>query len=171
MNEKKSISIEKLEYPDELEKLLNVPEIIDVLEKEFDLFLEKEKGEAETKENPELRLLRLIKLFIYKNRERVSNLTKGSSLQGFDCLTLAIITCLLANRKGYKLKIGRPDKILRYFHAVVIEGNGKMFQIAGRNVTYKNIKTLSAKEVSIRLKATKPLVNMANSIRGIKTYS
>ena len=109
--------IEILAYPDELEKTLGVSEIINTLEKNFNSFLQEEESTKETEniKDPELKILRLIKLYIGKDRENIKNITKGSSLYGFDCLTLAILICLLANRKGYKVKIGRPDKISRYF--------------------------------------------------------
>lgn len=178
--ERQTNEIEQLAYPDELEKLLGVSEIVNKLEADFDLFVKEKEEEWEMrrenredkinerlneddKEDPELRTLRLIKAFMAKKKDGINRITEESPLKGYDCLTMSIITCLLANRKGYQVKIGRPDKFSRFFHALIVRGSGSMFKIAGRSRNYE-VKVMDTSDVSRRLKTTKPLVNIVNSV-------
>lgn len=151
----------KESYSAELEKMLGVGDVVDQLENEFDIFLQERN-----KFNPsnELDMLRTIKLFIYKEREKVQAITLGSILSEFDCLTLSIIACLIAHRKGYDTKIGRPDKISRYFHSLIIKKDGEMFKIAGRNRNY-GVKEMSTDDVITRLKKIGPAINAVNKIK------
>ncbi len=155
---------EKISYSEELEKTLAVKEIVDEIEKEFDIFLKKKKEENIEIKN-EIDALRLIKLFImnYDEQKKIKSITSKSILSGVDCLTLSIITCLLAKRKGYNTKIGRPDKITRYFHSLIIRPNGEMFKVAGKSRNYK-VKEMEINDVISRLKTIKSVINKIDSI-------
>ena len=153
---------EKISYSDELEKTLAVKEIVDELEKELDIFLQhKDKGGAIKNE---LDTLRLIKLFIYREQDKIMATTSQSTLSGFDCLTLSIITCLLAKRKGYDVKIGRPDKISRYFHSLIIKQDGEMFKVTGKNRKYDVIE-MKINDVVARLKSFKSIIDIVDSAK------
>lgn len=160
-------AVKSKEYQVGLEGALGASEIINKLEAGFGAFLDSEESIAsvDEAEDPELRLLRLLKSYIGKDRERVKKITEGSSLYGFDCLTLSILICLLAHRKGYKVTIGRPKKLTRYLHALIVRSNGEMFKVAGRTTDY-DIKEMSVSDVMLRLRATKPILKFANAVRG-----
>lgn len=153
---------EKMSYPDELESRLEVKEIIDELENEFDIFLQQNNKEIKSEHDA----LRLIKIFIYRDyglQERIKSITAESILSGVDCLTLSIITCLLAKRKGYDVKIGHPDRITRYLHSLIIRQNGEMFKIAGKSRNYKVVE-MKTEEVIDRLKKIKPVMDAIDSV-------
>lgn len=152
---------EKISYPEELEKTLEAKGLIDLLENDFNKYLQEESG---IEIRSELTVLKLIKLYIYKNREKIKSITEGSVLSGFDCLTLSIITCLLANRKGYQIKIGRPDKIIKHFHSLLVRSNGEMFKIAGKDTNY-SAKVMEAGDIIDRLKYIKPIINTVDLIK------
>lgn len=151
---------EKISYSENLEKTLEIGDVANELEKEFDIFLQNNKFDLKN----ELGALRAIKLFIYREEEKVRAITSQSVLSGFDCLTLSIITCLIANRKGYNVKIGRPDKISRYFHSLIIKQDGEMFKIAGRNRNYP-VKEMKVDEVIARLKSFSPVINAVDAAK------
>lgn len=150
---------EKIPYSEELEKILNAKATVDKLEKEFNTFLHKKGKNILIKR--ELNTLRLIKLFIYKEQDKIKTITSQSILSGFDCMTLSIIVCLLAKRKGCNIKIGRPDKISRYFHSLIIRQDGEMFKIAGKNRNY-HVKEMKIDDVIARLKILKPIIDIVN---------
>jgi len=151
---------EKESYPEELEKTLKINEVVNQLENEFDLFLQNNKLNPKN----ELDTLRAIKLFIYREQEKVRAITSESILSGFDCLTLSIITCLIAHRKGYDTKIGRPDKITRHFHSLIIKEDGEMFKVAGKNRNY-SVKEMRIDDVIARLKRIGPIINTVNNVK------
>lgn len=142
---------------------------MDELEKEFDVYLQEKNTEIKS----ELDALRFIKLFIYRDydgQEKIKSITSKSILSGVDCLTLSIITCLLAKRKGYDVKIGRPDKITRYFHSLIIRPNGEMFKAAGKNRNYQ-VKEMEINDVISRLKSIRPAINKIDSmVAPVKKY-
>lgn len=153
---------EKIAYPDELENKLEAKEAVDELENKFDIFLQQNNKEIKSEHDA----LRLIKLFIYRDhnsQERIKSIVSESILSGADCLTLSIITCLLAKRKGYDVKIGHPDKISRYFHSLIIRQNGEMFKVAGKSRDY-GVVEMKTEEVVNRLKKIKPVMEAIDSI-------
>lgn len=158
------LSQEKIPYSEELEKILNTKATIDKLEKEFNAFLHKKGKSILIKK--ELNTLRLIKLFIHREQDKIRTITSRSILSGFDCMTLSIITCLLAKRKGCDVKIGRPDKVSRYFHSLIIKQNGEIFKIAGKNRNY-HIKEIEIDNVIARLKTLKPIIDIVDSVKNI----
>jgi len=85
-------------------------------------------------------------------------------LRNSDCITLSIMACLLAKRKGYNTKIAFPKQIYRSLHALLIQNDGTMFQIAGR---YRNYVTqiLEPEQVVSRLKLIKPIFDIAGKLR------
>lgn len=151
---------EEISYSEELELSLEIGTVVDQLVTEFDGFLERNNL---TPTN-ELGMLRAIKIFIYREEKRVREITTESIISGFDCLTLSIITCLIAHRKGYNTTIGRPDNITRYFHSLIIKQDGEMFKVAGRNRNYP-IKEMDAEDVIARLKAIGPVINTVDKIK------
>ena len=155
-------SQEKLSYSEELENTLGAREMIDNIEREFDIFLQDQNKEIESKN--ELAVLRLIKLFIYRKQDQLQSITSQSILSGFDCLTLSIITSLLAKRKGYDVKIGRPDKLSRYFHALIIKQDGEIFKVAGKNRKY-SAKEMKVDDVVSRLKSFNPIIGVIDSAK------
>ena len=130
-----------------------------VKEKEIE---RKSQGEELPKDS-ELSTLSLIKLFIAKNHEFMQEVTKDTAIYGFDCMSMSVTTCLLANRKGFKVKIGRPDKFSRYCHALILRGNGSVFKITGKRTDYE-VKEMYLKDVQNRIKYIKPVVNFVNSV-------
>lgn len=166
--------IEETKYADELEKTLGVSDIINQLEIEFNIFLQEEEKNKHIGFHPqdieekdsELKLLKFIKLFLHRKKDDIKNITQKSPLSNKDCLTLATIACLLANKKGYQVKIGRPDKLSRYFHALVVKKNGEMFKVTGHNRNY-DIKVMEVKEVLSRLKTMKPIMDFAASFKDL----
>jgi hypothetical protein len=65
------------------------------LETEFNIFIESNKIVM----NSELDVLRNIKIFLHRNKADLRQLRKNTILSNGDCLTLSIITCILAESK------------------------------------------------------------------------
>lgn len=154
------------DYSLNLENSLWLKEIINNLEKEFDIFLK----EIWKTLKCELDVLRTIKLFLHERKTTVLKITKNSIISESDCLTLSVITCLLSKRKWYEITIWRPDKINRYFHALIITNNWWIFKIAGKSKNY-NVKEMSVQDVINRLNFFSPIINRINITKDkIKEY-
>lgn len=148
-------------YPEVLERALDVSNIIDLLERQLDRFLDVRLISLKS----ELATLRAIKLFVHQEEKQIRAVTSKSIVSGFDCLTLSVIACLLAHRKGYDTKIGRPDVVTRYFHSLVLKSDGVLFKVAGRNRSYP-VKELSPHDVVRRLHTVGLVIRIADSLRG-----
>lgn len=153
-----------------LEDRLNVREIIDVLEKRFDSFgidyFNKYKNNTRN-------ILRIIKLFLYKEWGEYKELFKDSYLNSKDCLALTTIASMLAKRKGISTKVASPKKIFRFLHAMLLyqrEDKEEVFEIAAKYVD-KSYSILSAEEIKTRLYLTKPLFNILSLIPFYKSHA
>jgi hypothetical protein len=149
-------------YPEQLEGKLGLSQAIDQIEAEFDKY--KDGAQQENTRENELDTLRSIKVFLYRNKNKILEIIKDTQLPGFDCLSMSVITCILAYRKGYEVKIGRPDKLSRYLHALIIMKDGNMFKVAGKSRNYK-VESMTVEEVAKRLKYTGPFIRTINSIK------
>jgi len=146
-----------MNYSEDLEERLGVKLQMISFENTFD------QNYQLTNSSP-LDILRKIKVHLYKQDTHRRELFKGTYLNSTDCLTLAVLENLLADRKGLETVIARPDKISRYFHAVILYGpNNTIFKVSGRNRNY-DCKVLSPKEVENRLKYIRPVFNFVNTI-------
>lgn len=150
-----------MSYSCELEDKLKVKDFIDVLEQKFD------NSRYFKESRSSLNQLRSMKLFLYRDWSEWRLCSQGTLLDSTDCLTLSVITHLLASRKGIDTIVVRPKKISRYFHAMLSYdfGEGKnIFKIAGSNNKYGCV-PLKESQIQRRIKYTRPFVNFVNSIR------
>ena len=152
-----------MEYSVSLERRLKVKENIDRIESFFD----KRNNFFKNPRN----LLRNIKMFLHENEDEIKDINQNSKLNSTDCLTLAVIANLLANRKGVKSKIVRPNNLTHYLHAMLEysteENKSEIFKLTGRNKNYFSVIYLSPGDIERRLNYIRPVVNFVNYIRGI----
>lgn len=150
-----------MDYSSELEEKLNATCFIDRIEQEFNR--SRYSGNIKNPEN----LLRKIKLFLYRDWDMWRPLSKNTMLDSTDCLSLTIITHLLALRKGVYTTIVKPKNISRYFHAMLsYEHNGyeDIFKVAGRYRRYKCV-PMNITKIERRIRYIRPLVNLVNYFR------
>lgn len=147
------------DYADKIATSLEVNNFIDQLEKLFDDFIRARKH-PEKELRSEANVLSLIRCFFKKHEKEILVLRKETILCNSDCITLSIMACLLAKRKWYSVKIARPKALHRSLHALLIQTDGTMFQIAGRYRNYVT-KILEPEQVVSRLKFIKPLFDIA----------
>lgn len=147
-------------YPSTLEEELDLPFIMQKIEKIFNQFI---INKNESFKN-EIHTLSLIKAFLFEEQKEIQIITKGTQVQNFDCLTMSIITCILAHKKGYTTVIARPTLISRYFHTVILRSNGTIFKVAGKRTKY-NAKFLTVDEVTERLKHFNYIITPINRVR------
>lgn len=155
------------EYPSKLEKSLNLGSAIDGCKRLFDLFLIEHSVIIKT----ESKLLETIKIFLHRKKKVVRKLNSTNVLCNGDCLTLSIITCLLANKYGYYVTIGKPKPLFSYFHSMIITSEGKMFKVAGKKSNYK-FQRMEVNRVIWRFKLINPIITFANflkKLRGMKS--
>jgi hypothetical protein len=142
-----------------LEKQLGYKDRLDELEKKFDQFSLNYKPGQDY-----LVMLRRIKLFLGKRKRFRYNLLEGTKLRGSDCLTMAVLAATIANRKGYDVKIAKPDKLTKYCGAVLYygdDGEKRIFKVTGRDYKIGYV-PLNNKSIMRRLTFTKPLVDFIN---------
>ena len=112
--------------------------------------------------------LRRIRGFLSRKKNERRQLFQETRLSSTDCLTIAILANLLAARKGIQTRIARPDKLTKYFHAMLVYSeNGspeRVFNLSGRG-GYKQYVILTPREVETRLGYIKPVIDFANYIR------
>ena len=151
------------EYSSRLEKSLNLSSPIDGCKKLFDLFLIEQSIIIKT----EVKLLETIKLFLHRKKHIVRSLNSANTLRNGDCLTLSIITCLLASKYGYYVTIGKPKPMLSYFHSVIITSEGKMFKVAGKRSDYE-FHEMGVSRVIWRFQIIYPIITFANYIKKLR---
>lgn len=142
------------------EKVFNCEKQMDILEKQFDEFTNKNKYKS-TKNK-----LQNIKSFLYKQEKERLKIFKGTHLAYSDCFVLSTLTQMLAKRKGIELEIARPKKLTRAMHALLVyreNGKIKSFEIAGKRKNSK-IKILTEKNIRKKIKWTRPFVNPVRAL-------
>lgn len=149
-------------YGHVLEESLNVSAQIDEIEELFNIFLEESKYPIK-KPRDEAQMLSMVKNFFHKRKSEIQNIRENSLLSNSDCISLSTIACLLANRRGFNTKIAHPKALHRSLHALLIQEDGTMFQIAGK---YRNYVTqiLQPPEVVKRIKLIKPLFDVTKKL-------
>jgi hypothetical protein len=150
-----------MNYSYDLETRLNAKRFIDKFEESFD------RSKYYTNSKNPLKLLRRIKLFLYREWNNWRFFSQDSMLNSTDCLTLAVIVNLLAYRKGVETNIVRPKNVSRYLHAMLEYDTKKgknLFKLAGRSRKYECL-CMTSKQVEKRIKYIRPLVNLINSFR------
>jgi hypothetical protein len=153
------LEVQQTYYAQEIEESLEVEDFIVKLEALFDEFV-KSRKHPENEVRNEANVLGLIRCFFYKKKWEIKALREGTMLSNSDCITLSIMASLLAKRKGYEIKIAYPRVLHRSLHALLIQSDGTMFQIAGRYRNYV-IRVLEPQEVVSRLKLIKPIFDVA----------
>lgn len=155
-------------YGHALEQSLNISHQMDKIEELFNAFLEESKYPVKTPKN-EAQMLSMVKNFFHKKKIEIQKLRDNSILSNSDCISLSTIACLLSNRRGFNTKIAHPKALHRSLHALLIQDDGTMFQIAGK---YRNYVTniLEPEEVVQRIKLIKPVFDIAK-ILGINLIS
>jgi hypothetical protein len=139
-----------------LEERFNCQKEMDLLEKEFKKYLET-KQKTRTIEGQ----LRQIKDFLLTNNEARQRLFSRTRLTKSDCITLSIITQMLAQRRGLNIKVGFPKQIKKFLHAFLIykkNGKERIFEIAGGNSKSKNPESLDEKALLRRFRLTRPFI-------------
>jgi hypothetical protein len=152
-------------YSTQIEEALNLGCTIDGCKKLFDNFIKNQSLKIKT----ETELLKIIKVFLHRKKIAVQKNNHNSALRNRDCLTLSIITCLLAARYGYPVSIGKPDPLSRYFHSVIITSEGKMFKIAGKSSWY-GFKEMKPERVVKRLKLFNPIISSVDYVKNRIRY-
>lgn len=152
-----------MDYSTELERRFDVSHHITALEERMD------NGYRSLPEpNNNYQVLRRIRLFLTREKDERRHLLERTRLNSTDCLTIAVLANLLAARKGLQTRIARPNKLIKYFHAMLVysENNGseKVFNLSGRG-GYKKYVLLTPKEVDQRLGYIKPVISLANYLR------
>jgi hypothetical protein len=151
-----------------LEEKLDCKEQMNLVEKSFNAFL-KEKNAIVSKK-PETLLKQIRDYLFSRNKERIK-LLENTRLKKSDCITLSIITQMLAKRKGLTTKIAHPTKITHYLHALILykkNGKTKKFEIASSKIS-KNVKELNQKQLLRRFKLTRPFISTKREIKRKKT--
>ena len=159
MEKKKEIP-EVQSYSEQLETRLNAGLVLNQLVEAFDDFFARRK----ISKLDELTTLRLIKVFLHEEKGAIKDICAGSILSHRDCLTLSVMTCLLAGRRGFQVKIGRPEKISRYFHSLITRKNGEIFKVSGSDRNHK-AKEMNVDEVLDRFKYIHPIIKTADLIK------
>jgi hypothetical protein len=91
-------------------------------------------------------------------------LRKNTILSNGDCLTLSIITCILAESKWYHVFIWKPDVLSRYFHAVIVRQNGEVFKVVWKRNNY-DAKIMEVSDVTTRLRLLYPIIRLWSSVK------
>ena len=153
-----------MDYCESLERILEAKEVIDKIESALD----SSEHSIETTDT-DLITLQKIRLLLAKERETRMHITKNSMLESTDCLTVASIINLIGYRKGVETRIVRPDKISRYFHAMLTYNHHeeiRIFKPTGSSRIYVPVE-LTPEEVKGRLSYIRPIIMTINKIRGI----
>ena len=112
-----------------------------------------------------LSALKQMKLFLKEDRQFRYDLFMKTKLRGSDCLTIAILVAVLANKHKYEVKICRPKNVLNYFHAALVyEENWTQhtFKTTGRDRSIEPV-LLTNENIMFRLKMSKPIVEFINT--------
>jgi len=139
----------------ELETIIGHSEKFDQLEQDFD---RNSYGAYDC-----LSLLRQLKVYLRRHPER-HDWFKGTLLRGSDCTTLAVVATTLARRKGYDVRIARPEGFGNFCHALLVydeEGKEKTFRMTGKR-NHDNYVMLSDRQVATRLRLTAPFIEFIN---------
>jgi len=155
-----------MDYSNELERMFGVRQHVDTLGALLD-----NNYSNLPKPSNNYQILRRIRVFLSRKKDERRQLLGETNLNSTDCLTLAILANLMAARKGVQTRIARPDKLTKYFHAMLIYSENdeqeKVFNLSGRG-GYKHYVILTPKEVETRLGYIKPVIDFANYVRGRK---
>lgn len=138
---------------------------LDLLEREFDLFV-KDKGWKSTSQATIF--LRQLRIFFEEKQAIREKILSKTILHGSDCLTQSNLAKILGKRKGLNFWVAAPKSIKKPLHAIVAykdsNGETKFFNIAGKS-KYSKGKIISQRENLIRLRPTKPIIKLANKMR------
>ncbi|MFC1768172.1 hypothetical protein ACFLZX_00270 [Nanoarchaeota archaeon] len=150
-----------MKYSEELESRLGVKRVIDNIESHFD-----NTGYSGDSEDP-LKLLRQMKIFLYREWDAWRNYAKGSMIDSTDCVTLSTVVNLLSYRKGLETELVRPKKLTKRYHALL------QFEDSNRTDTYdvtskkdvNDVVPLSTDQVVTRLRIYRPIINIINRLK------
>lgn len=140
----------------DLEHRLGCSLQVDTLAREFDSAYSSHKNVLD--------LLRQIKLFLFSKKQLRHELFNGTYLSGSDCLTIAILAAIIAEKKRHNVRICRPSNISHYFHAALAyeeDGIVHTFKLTGRDYEIDPI-FLDNEQVLLRLKITQPIIDFVN---------
>ncbi len=146
-------------YAMEIEEILQITPQIDECNNFFHKFIE----EKEVDISKEINFLSEIKRFLILKEKDIRKINSKSKIRNYDCLTLAIIACLVASRNHFYIKIGRPELISRYYHTVLITSENKMFKLTGKRKNY-GFKELKVDTIIKRLHTWNPLFSFLDKI-------
>ncbi|MFA5871370.1 MAG: hypothetical protein WC858_01480 [Parcubacteria group bacterium] len=123
--EKIKETLEEKTYSEQLEDGLSIGPIIDELENNFDEYL----GKGGIENVDEAELFDKIKHFMRDEKENIQALFNGSKLANWNCFTVSAMTCLLANRKGFNIKIGKSRAVGEKLYTFLVGENNKIYRV------------------------------------------
>ena len=130
---------------------------MDILEKEFDIFLREQKLSSRLNTQT---FLEAVKIFLSNQRPTRKQVFGKTRLRHADCITRSIIAQMLATRKGHVVKIGYPRQINKFIHTVLLypkDGKLELFEIAGGKSPSLRLKVLTQKQLMRRFRLTYPI--------------
>ncbi len=146
-------------YAVEIETRLNITRQITMCNNLFNEFIQNKKVDISS----EINFLTEIKRFLVLEEKNIKNINMNSKIRNYDCLTLAIIACLVSSRNSFCIKIGMPDKVSRYYHHVLITSDNTMFKLTGKKRNY-GFKELPVNTIVQRLAIFNPIMDFFHFI-------
>lgn len=125
---------------------LNILEGVSNCKRYFQSFVEKRRVNISDEE----KLLTALKRFFILEKKAIRKITHKSKIKNYDCLTLSVIACCIANEYGYSVRIGRPKMLSRYYHSVLITSTRVMFKLTGKRRDYDFLE-LTPEQVTKRM--------------------